>query len=169
VSAFLVFLLVFVPMSIEAARAHRNERAQRALGGVEPPGDVYPVMRAGYPAVFLAMIVEGLLRGGAPPPVADLGVKLYVIAKALKWWAIASLGQAWTFRVIVVPNASLVRSGPYRFVRHPNYIAVAGELSAVALMTGAVVAGPLATAWFVWLMARRIAIEERALGHAHAG
>lgn len=159
-----VFALVFIPMLIEARRAARNERAQRARGGVEPPGDVYRLMRVAYPAAFLAMIVEGAIRGTPPAAVFVAGGVLFAVAKALKWWAIHTLGPCWTFRVIVVPGAVPVASGPYRRMRHPNYLAVVGELIAVALMSGARVAGPLATAGFGLLMLRRIAVENRALG-----
>jgi methyltransferase len=159
-----VAALVFIPMLIEARRAARNERAQRARGGLEPPGDVYRVMQVAYPAAFLAMIVEGAIRGTPPPAVFVAGGVLFGVAKALKWWAIRTLGPCWTFRVIVVPGTVPVASGPYRRMRHPNYLAVVGELIAVALMSGARVAGPLATAGFGLLMRRRIAVENRALG-----
>jgi methyltransferase len=150
-------------LAVEARRAARNERAQRARGGIEPTGDVYRAMAVVYPAAFLAMIVEGVLRGGAPRAVLAAGAAIFAVAKALKWWAIRSLGPCWTFRVIVVPGATRVRSGPYRYVRHPNYVAVGGELAGVALMAGAVVAGPVATAVFVLLMLKRIAVEDAAL------
>ena len=65
-------LVVFVPMLVEARRAARNERAQRARGGVEPRGDVYGVMRVAYPGVFLAMLAEGAVRG-APPAAESAG------------------------------------------------------------------------------------------------
>lgn len=159
-----VVVLVFVPMFIEARRAARNERAQRALGGIEPSGDVYRAMRIAYPAAFLLMMADGAIRASVPPPTVAGGLALFALAKALKWWAIVSLGQAWTFRVIVVPRARLVRSGPYRFVRHPNYMAVVGELVGVWVMTGARVAGPLATALFGLLILKRIQVENRAIG-----
>jgi methyltransferase len=159
----LVFALVFAPMLLEARRAARNEHAQRALGAVEPPGDVYSAMRVAYPAAFIAMIAEGTLRGEPRPSFAAAGLAMFALAKALKWWAIASLGQFWTFRVIVVPGARRVRSGPYQYVRHPNYVAVVGELVGVAMMTGARMAGPLATALFCILILKRIAVENRAL------
>ena len=151
-------------MLVEARRAARNERGQRALGGLEPPGDVYRIMQVAYPAAFLAMIVEGAIRGTPPAAVFVAGGALFVAAKALKWWAILALGPCWTFRVIVVPGTVPVASGPYRRLRHPNYLAVVGELIAVALMSGARVAGPPATALFCLLMLRRIAVENRALG-----
>ena len=159
-----LLILAYVPMLIEARRAARNERAQLARGGVEAAGDVYGLMRVAYPGAFLLMIVESALRGMPPRPILDLGIALFVAAKALKWWAILSLGRSWTFRVITVPGAPLVTGGPYRFVRHPNYIAVAGELAGFALMAGALLTGPIATILFALLMLKRTAVEEHALG-----
>lgn len=160
----IVLLAVSCAMVVEAARAASNERIQRARGGIEPPDDVYGMMRVAYPAAFLAMVAEGVYRGGPSAPLAAAGVVLFLAAKALKWWAILTLGPCWTFRVIVVPGASLVARGPYRLLRHPNYVAVVGELMSVALMTGAAGTGLVATIGFGWLMVKRIAVEERALG-----
>ena len=167
--AIALLAIVFVPMLVEAQRADRNERTQRARGGVEPPGDVYNVMRIAYPAVFLAMIAEGVWRSAhAVSPlgnarVAAAGFGLFILAKLLKWWAILSLGRSWTFRVIVVPGDTPVASGPYAWLSHPNYVAVAFELVAVALMSGARVSGPVGTLLFCVLMLKRIAVEDPAL------
>ena len=152
--------LVFVPMIVEARLAAVNERVQLARGGVEPPGDVYAIMGIAYPGVFLAMIVFSSIM---PFVVVIAGFVIFVLAKILKAWAIISLGEAWTFRVIVRPGVPLVASGPYRWLRHPNYVAVVGELVGVALMSGARIAGPLGTILFGLLMLRRMSVEERAL------
>jgi methyltransferase len=109
------------------------------------------------------MLVEGWLRGGPSIIVFAIGAMLFLDAKTLKWWAIRSLGQAWTFRVIVVPGAALVDAGPYKLIRHPNYVAVIGELLSVMLMTGAWISGPLMTVLFAALIWKRIKVEERAL------
>jgi methyltransferase len=159
----LVLPLVFIPMLIEARLAARHEHAQRARGGIEPKRDVYAVMRFAYPAAFLVMLAEGLLRGSRTDSLIAVGALTFVGAKILKWWAIRSLGQSWTFRVIVVPGMRRVAHGPYRFVSHPNYIAVMGELVGVALMTGALITGPLAVVVFGALILRRVAVERRAL------
>jgi len=166
----LLLALVFVPMLVEARLAASNERGQLARGGIEPPGDVYAIMRLAYPGVFLAMIAEGYWRGSAPVVssfvsfvIVIAGFVFFVAAKLLKWWAIVSLGDAWTFRVIVRPGVRLVATGPYRWLRHPNYVAVAGELAGVALMSGARVAGPVGAALFGALLYKRISVEERAL------
>jgi len=156
-----VLIAVFVPMLIEARRAARNERAQHARGGIEPAGDVYPLMQVAYPGAFLAMLVEGALRSPSMTIVAA-GAAVFAAAKALKWWAIAALGPAWTFRIVVVPGARRIESGPYRFLRHPNYVGVIGELAGVGLMTGAVVSAPAAIVVFGALILKRMAVEERA-------
>lgn len=159
-----VFALVGGFMLLEARRAATNERAQRARGGVEPKDDVYPVMRVAYPAAFAAMMAEAVVRGAPSATFILGGLLLFAAAKALRWWAMLALGPCWTFRVIVVPGMPLVAGGPYRYVRHPNYVAVVGELTGIALATGARIAGPLAIAGFGLLMLKRIAVEERALG-----
>ncbi len=153
-------------MMVEAWRASSNERVQRACGGVEPAGDVYGAMRLAYPGAFLAMFTEGLLRPVPSPMVVLAGVTLFLVAKGLKWWAMVALGRFWTFRVIVVPGARLVATGPYRWLRHPNYLGVMGELGGVALMTGALVTGVAGIVTFGWLIVRRVSVEERALREA---
>jgi len=150
-------------MLVEAWLAAVNERHQRNRGGIEPSGDVYRIMRWAYPAAFLGMIAEGALRSLPPPPWIVAGMGLFALSKALKWWAIRSLGSSWTFRVIVVPGSQRVASGPYRYLRHPNYAAVLGELIAVSVMTRAIVAGPIALAGFGALMLARIRTEDAAL------
>ena len=169
----LLLIVVFVPMLVEARRASRHEHVQRSRGGIEPSGDVYSVMRIAYPAAFLLMIGEGFWRHlqGEPASwrVAMLGLGLFLIAKALKWWAILSLGPAWTFRVIVVPGAPQVAGGPYAYLRHPNYVAVVLELAGIALASGARISGPLATLSFGALMMKRIFIEDHALGRTRSG
>lgn len=159
----LIFVAVFGSMVVEARRAAANERAQRARGGLEPPGDVYGLMQIAYPVSFLAMLAEGAWRGGAPAPLLAVGTLVFAAAKALKWWAILTLGPFWTFRVIVIPGTTRVVSGPYRFVPHPNYVAVVGEFVGIALTAGARVSGPAALLVFAALLVKRIAVEDRAL------
>lgn len=158
--------LIIIPLLIEAARAARNERAQLARGGLEAPGDVYGLMRVAYPASFAAMLVERALRGPVAFEWLAIGLACFAAGKAVKWWAILTLGRSWTFRVIVVPGDALVARGPYRFLRHPNYVGVVLELLGAALMTGAAVSGPLAGVLFGMLLVRRIAVENRALASA---
>jgi methyltransferase len=155
--------VAFGALLVEARRASRNERAQRSRGGIEPPDDVYKIMRVVYPGAFLAMFAEGAARGAPAAAVLGAGAVVFAAAKILKWWAILSLGPFWTFRVIVVPGVPLIVKGPYRWLRHPNYVAVMGELAGVAAAAGAPVSGSVALVAFGALLIKRIAVEERAL------
>jgi methyltransferase len=161
-----VFLAVAIPLAIEALRARRNEYTQLKRGGLEAHGDVYKLMRVAYPAVLAAMIGEATIVGRSVPRTMLAGMVVFGIAKALKWWAIVTLGPAWTFRVIVVPGDRMIASGPYKYLRHPNYAAVVGELAGVALMTGSAVSGALAIVLFGMLLRRRITVEDGALASA---
>lgn len=151
-------------MAGEAALSAFNERELRAKGAVEPPGDVIGLMRVAYPLSFVAMGIEGAISGPALRDVLMWGLALFGFAKALKMWAIASLGSRWSYRVLVVPGAPLVTTGPYRFLSHPNYLAVVGEIVSVAMIVWAPITGTLATIGFGALMIARIRIEDRALG-----
>ncbi len=162
-TVFTIALLIVVPMLVEAARARRNECAQKARGGIEAPDDVYRIMRVVYPAAFLLMLAESAVRGRGPAGTVVTGAAVFAAAKIIKWSAILALGRGWTFRVIVVPGDTLVTSGPYRYLRHPNYVGVIGELVGAALMTGARATGPIAVIVFAALLYKRIAVEERAL------
>lgn len=153
-------------MGGEAALSAFNERQLRANGAVEPEGDVINIMQLAYPLAFVAMGIEGALTGPAPRDVMMYGLALFGLAKALKLWAISSLGPRWSFRVLILPGAPLVTSGPYRFLAHPNYLAVAGEIASVAMVVWAPVTGVVATIGFGTLMVKRIRIEDRALGRA---
>jgi methyltransferase len=157
----LALVLAFV--AVETLRSRANERALRARGAVEPPGDVYGAMQVVYPAALFAPFAEAALTGPATPPVWVAGVVIFLAAKMLKFWVIAALGPLWSFRVLVLPGTPLVVSGPYRFFRHPNYIAVISELAGAATMCAAPAAGTLGVLAFGVLLRRRIQIEERAL------
>ena len=162
---YLVFLLgiAFVPMLLEMRRSVANEHRLRAAGAVEPAGDVYGVMAVVYPAGFLAMVGEAWIQGTGWGGTAMAGAVVFACAKSLKYWAIATLGERWTFRVLVPPHSSRTIRGPYTLMRHPNYLAVAAELVGFALLARAPIAGTLATVIFGSLMLMRIRVEDRAL------
>jgi methyltransferase len=157
-------IVVFAPMIAEAVIAARHDRRLRAAGAIEPGGDVYRWMQLAYPGAFFAMLLEGALRHRGADGSLYAGAALFVAAKGLKYWAIATLGNRWSFRVLVPPGSIRIRRGPYVWLSHPNYVAVAGELVAVAVAMRAAFSGPPATLIFVLLMWKRVRIEEESLG-----
>jgi methyltransferase len=162
--ALATVVAVLLIMAGEFGLSAFNERLLRARGAVEPPGDVIHLMRWSYPGCFVAMGIEGALSGPSPRDIMLYGLALFGLAKALKIWAISSLGWRWTFRVLIPPGEPLVTAGPYRFIAHPNYLAVVGEILSVAAIVWAPIAGVLSAIVFGWLMIARIRIEDRALG-----
>jgi len=162
--AVAVLAIVLGAMLVELWVSQRNEREFRRQGAVEAPDPVYSVMRWAYSGAFVVMAIEGGLSGAPFGWQTPAGVVVFVLGKALKVWAIRSLGTRWTYRVLVHPNAPLVTTGPYAALRHPNYVGVIGELVGMGLMMHATVSGPVTTLFFMELLRRRIAAEERALG-----
>lgn len=166
-------LAVVIGLMLAETRVSRhNEVRLLAQGAVAPPGDVYRALALIYPSAFLLMGAEGVWRAtrGAgivadphAPSWFAAGVLLLVASKGLKYWAIAHLGERWTFKVLVLRGAAPVRTGPYRYVDHPNYIAVFGELAATMLMMSAWVSGPLMTLAFALALRVRLPVEVRTL------
>jgi len=165
--AVALLVVVVVPwLLLETWRSRRHERALRAAGAIEPPDDVYRWMRIVYPGTFMAMAAEGTLAAPACTTLVAVGIGVFLAAKLLKWWAIISLGRYWSFHVLVVPGAPLVASGPYRWLRHPNYVGLMGEIAGVALMMRAPFTGVGAAIAFGALLAARIRVEDRMLREA---
>jgi len=155
-------------MLAELTRSRRNERELRQRGAIEPQGDVYRALALVYPLMFVAMAVEGTFFGRGADWLLIGGFTIFVAAKALKLWAIATLGPRWSYRVLVLPEVPLVTAGPYAHLRHPNYLAVFGEIAGFAMMVDAAWTGAGSLLLFGVLVRRRIAIEENALEMAQS-
>ena len=160
----LLATIIFVPMLFEWWVSLRNERQLRAMGAIEPSDDVYAWMQVAYPLSFVLILVAAWWRSPTVNVAVAAGFTIFVGAKALKYWAIASLGVRWTFRVLVPPGSAVVTAGPYRTLRHPNYVAVLGEIAGAATIAQTPVVGAAVFASFGTLILLRIRVEERALG-----
>jgi methyltransferase len=88
---------------------------------------------------------------------------IFILLQAARLWVIASLGPYWTTRIITLPGAALIRRGPYRYLRHPNYLIVAGEIVALPLVFGEVWVALIFSALNAMLLAWRIRVEEGVL------
>jgi methyltransferase len=160
-------IAVLLMMLAELIRSRVNERILRRRGAVEPRGDVYRLLALIYPAMFVLMAVEGVATGPSSARAILAGVLVFAAAKLLKAWAISTLGGRWSYRVLVLPGAALVSTGPYAWIRHPNYVAVFGEIAGFALIVGARLSGVISLLAFGILVRKRIAVEEAALGLAN--
>ena len=156
-------LVAFVALQrvVELALARWNTRHLIAAGGVEFGRSHYPVMVALHTAWLLGLLWFG--RSRAVDPVL-LGV--FILLQAGRVWVIASLGRRWTTRIIVLPNAPLIASGPYRWLQHPNYLIVALEIAVVPLALGMPVFAAVFTVLNGALLYHRIRAENAALAAA---
>lgn len=162
-----VLALVALERGVELVVSARNARRLRARGAAEVGRGHYPAMVAFHALVLAACLAEPLAAPTPWPASLAAGAAAAVVAaQALRWWAIATLGPRWTTRVLVLPNASPVIAGPYRWLAHPNYLAVVVELAALPLALGAVRTAIAATLGNALLLSVRIRAEERALGPA---
>ena len=148
---------------LELRLSRRNERLLRARGAIERGRGHYPLMVALHALWLLSMLIEGLLRGPGLPALWPIPAALFLLVQPLRYWSIRSLGDCWNTRILVVPNAKLVARGPYRYLRHPNYVVVAVEVATFPLIFGAWVTALVFSVLNAALLFVRIREENRAL------
>ena len=157
--------LVAAERIAELLLSRRNARIAFARGAVESGASHFRWMALVHALFLPACAAEVLLLGRAfPGALGWVCAGGALAAQALRWWAIASLGWRWNVRVIVVPGEPPVRRGPYRLMRHPNYVAVVLEMVCVPLAHGAVLTALVFSILDLLLLRTRIRIEEQALG-----
>jgi methyltransferase len=132
-------------------------------GAVERGAGHYPVMVGIHALWLVSTLVEGLLRGPETPWWWPVPLAAFLLVQPLRYWAILSLGESWNVRVLVVPGRRLVRSGPYRYFTHPNYVVVVVEVLALPLIFGAWVTALVFSVLNAAFLVVRIREEERAL------
>lgn len=156
--------LVGLERLAELVVSKRNAAWSFARGGVEYGRGHYPVMVVLHTGLLFGAVAEVWIR--RPDFVPALGwtmLALVVLAQGLRWWCIATLGRQWNTRVIVVPGLVLVHDGPYRLLRHPNYVAVVIEGFALPLVHSAWITAVVFTALNAALLAVRLSVENAAL------
>ncbi len=165
------YLLLVAAVALERLAelvvSKRNAAWSMAHGGVETGRGHYPFMVVLHTGLLVGCAVE--VVAADPPFLPWLGwpmLALVVASQALRWWCIATLGPRWNTRVIVVPGLPLVTGGPYRWFRHPNYVAVVVEGIALPLVHTAWVTALVFTVLNIPLLAVRLRDEERALRRA---
>ena len=157
--AQILALLVGLQRLAEVAYAGRNARRLLAAGGREVGAGHYPLIVMLHAAWLLAIF----LLVPADAPVSTWLIGLYLLLQVGRYWVIASLGRYWTTRIITLPDRPLVRSGPYRFSRHPNYWVLSAEVAVLPLIFGAWEIALVFSLLNTVLLAWRIRVEEAAL------
>jgi len=143
----------------ELALSQRNQKRLLAQGGHEAGGRHYPLIVLLH-AAWLAALFFGIPKDAS---VSWILLAMFVVLQGLRVWVIASLGRYWTTRVIALPNAPLSKRGPYRWLRHPNYLIVGAEIAVLPLAFGAWETAFLFSLANGGLLAWRIRIENSVL------
>jgi methyltransferase len=164
-AAFTVLVgLVAAERVAELVVSQRNAAWSLARGGREWGQGHYRVMVLLHTGFLVAVLAEAYLRRpDVAPSLAWSMLALVAAAQGLRWWCIATLGRQWNTRVIVVPGLPAVRSGPYRFLAHPNYVAVVVEGVALPMVHACWITAATFTVANAALLTVRIRVEERAL------
>jgi len=159
VTLWIVLALVVLQRLAELIYANRNTQRLIARGGVEVGAIQYPFIVLLHAAWLATMAIA--IPPSTRPNWWLLG--LYVALQPLRLWTIATLGPYWTTRIVTLPGAPLVRRGPYRFFRHPNYVVVCAEIAILPLAFGAAEIAIVFSILNASLLSWRIRVEERAL------
>jgi methyltransferase len=161
--------LVALERLAELVVSQRNTAWSLAQGGREHGAGHYPFMVVLHTGLLVGVLVEVLVWDRPFVPVLGwVMLALVLLAQGLRWWCITTLGRRWSTRVVVVPGLPLVTGGPYRWFRHPNYVAVVIEGFALPLVHSAWVTALVFTAANAALLRVRIGVEDAALSTATA-
>lgn len=162
IGAIVVLGFVTAERLAELALSKRNAARQLARGGAEIAPAHYPLMIALH-----AAWLGGLWLLAWNRPIVWAWLALFAVIQVLRVWVLVTLGERWTTRIIVVPGLPLVKSGPYRFLNHPNYAVVIAELAVLPLVFGLVWYAAAFTVLNAVVLYIRIAAEDAALRGAH--
>ncbi len=161
-----VALLVAVGLGrlVEVRLSARNQRRLAAQGVAKVPESHFQWMVLLHAGVLISAALEVLLlrRPLIPALALPMGV-FFLLANALRWWVIASLAEHWNVQVMDSTQLGIVTRGPYRWIRHPNYVAVFAELIALPLIHTAWLTAVWASASNLAILRRRLQVEERVL------
>ncbi|KAB7705665.1 hypothetical protein F9802_13915 [Bacillus aerolatus] len=161
---YILFVFVVAQRLLEVVYARFNEKRMKEQGAVEAGADHYKWIVLLHVFFFLSLLAEVLYFGTSTARGWSLFLSIFLIAQVLRVWTLSSLGKFWNTKIIVLPGATKVSRGPYRWIPHPNYIVVAMEIAALPLIFGAwrtALFFSIANALLLLLV--RIPAEEKAL------
>jgi methyltransferase len=164
-----LLVLVGVERIAELFISKRNAAEAFAKGAVEVGQAHYRVMALFHTLFLFSCLAEAwLVPHDFAPVLGWLALAGAVLAQGLRYWAITTLGRRWNTRIIVMPEAEPVTGGPYRFLKHPNYLAVVAEMVCLPLIYGGFVTAIVFSLGNAAILFVRIRAEERALGSKYA-
>lgn len=163
---YTILIIVILQRLTEIFIAKRNEKWMLSQGAYEVGASHYPYMVSMHISFFLFLMIEVLTNNSGISPLFPLFFLLFIAVQALRIWCIRSLGTFWNTKILILPDAQVVRKGPYTFMRHPNYAVVCLEILLLPIMFQAYFTAFCFTLLNVTMLSVRIPIEEKALRDA---
>jgi methyltransferase len=160
------FLFIFFVISqriFELFLARRNEKILKAQGAVEFDKKGYVVIVIMHTAFFVSLIVEKLFLDRALNRYWIILIFFFFAAQILRYWAISALGTYWNTKILVLPKHKLIETGPYRYLKHPNYIAVVVEIAVIPMIFSCYITAIVFSIFNFLLLRRRVSLEESML------
>ena len=161
---FIIFISLLVIQRIsELFLSKRNENYLRSNGALEYDKEGYKYIVIMHNLFFLSLITEYFLLQRELNDYWLILLLVFIITQLLRYWAIFSLGKRWNTKILVLPSSNLIQSGPYKYFRHPNYIAVIIELAVIPLLFSCYYTATIFSVMNLIVITRRIRLEEKAL------
>lgn len=160
--AFYIFL-IFQRLS-ELFLARRNEAATRKQGAVEYDKEGYKYIVLLHTGFIISFLAEKIFFARELNSFSLVLFIVFIFTQILRYWALSSLGIYWNTKILVVPELNLVKKGPYKYIQHPNYLAVITEIAVIPLIFSCYLTSIVFTVLNLITLRRRIRIEEKALG-----
>ena len=159
----LLMSLLLIQRVTELILCRRNRKRLFARGAVEYGKQHYPAMVGMHVLFYISLVLEYIFFSRGWNPQWPFWLLLLIGAEALRTWVMSSLGPYWNTRIVMVPGSEMVKKGPYRFIRHPNYVVIVLELLSIPILCGAYLTATVFSVLNILILRVRIREEEKAL------
>ncbi|MHC0035738.1 isoprenylcysteine carboxyl methyltransferase family protein [Pseudoneobacillus sp. C159] len=161
---FFLFLIIMILQRIsELILAKHNERWMKKQGGREFGENHYRIIVMIHSLFFIIYFIEVVILNKKISPIWPYLLAVFLLTQAGRVWALVSLGKYWNTKIIVVPGANVVVKGPYKYLKHPNYVIVMIEFLIIPLLFQAYFTAIIFSLLNLWVLSIRIPEEEKAL------
>lgn len=161
---FYVFVgLIILQRVIELGIARRNEKWMKKQGAIEVGKDHYKYLVLLHIFFFVSLIYEVIFYDKSLTFIWPVWGVLFLGAQIMRAWCLQSLGMFWNTKIIVLPNVKIISKGPYKYIRHPNYLIVAVEIFVIPMMFNAFITAALFSILNAMALSLRVPVEEKAL------
>ena len=163
---YIILSIVIVQRLLELVIAKRNEKNMREKGAYEVGASHYPLMILLHVSFFASLLIEVSYLHLTPSPLFLIFFVMFLCVQGLRIWCLTSLGSFWNTKIIILPGVNVISKGPYKYLRHPNYLVVSIEIALLPLMFQAYFTAVCFTILNAIMLSIRIPTEERALKEA---